>query len=98
MKIMLVCAGGCSTSILMNKMKKYAEGEGMDLSIEAFGIGEYASHLADYECVLLGPQIAYKKAEIEKNTDLPVAVINTMDYAMGKVENIFSLAKSLGLK
>lgn len=96
MKIMLVCAGGCSTSILMNKMKKHASGKGIDLTIQAYGVSDFSNHLKDYEVVLLGPQIAYKKKEItQKAAPLPVDVINSMDYAMGNSENILKQAKRL---
>ncbi len=40
MKILLVCAAGLSTSILMKKLEKYAEQNGIELDIDAVGIGE----------------------------------------------------------
>ena len=41
MKILLVCAAGLSTSILMKKLEKYAEQNGIELDIDA------GQHLAD---------------------------------------------------
>ena len=38
MKILLICAAGMSTSILMKKMIKYAGEQGMELEIAAKGI------------------------------------------------------------
>ena len=35
MKILLVCAAGLSTSILMKKLEKYAEQNGIELDIDA---------------------------------------------------------------
>ncbi|MGC4439777.1 PTS sugar transporter subunit IIB, partial [Streptococcus suis] len=40
MKILLVCAGGMSTSILMKKMEKYWNDQGQDLTIKAVGMSE----------------------------------------------------------
>lgn len=37
MKILLVCAAGLSTSILMKKLEKYAEQNGIELDIDAGG-------------------------------------------------------------
>jgi len=89
MKILLVCAGGASTSILMKKMKKYAEDKGFELEITAKGLGDYDEQSSQFDMILLGPQISYKKAEIEENSKKPVAVIAPYDYAVGNVENIF---------
>lgn len=41
MKILLVCAGGMSTGLLMKKMEKYWEEKGEDNSINAVGLSEY---------------------------------------------------------
>lgn len=99
MKIMLVCAGGLSTGILMNKMKKYAADKGLELEVKAYAVSDYAAHADDYDCVLMGPQIAYKEEEIRKA--LPgkaVAVINSMDYAMGNAEAILDSVKAMGIQ
>lgn len=89
MKVLLVCAGGLSTSILMKKMTKYAAEKGFELEVKAVGVGEYAEEYKNYEVILVGPQVSYKKDEIAEKTQLPTMVINQMDYALGNVENIF---------
>ena len=89
MKILLVCAGGASTSILLKKMKKYAEDKGFELEIIAKGLSDYDEYYAQFDMILLGPQVSYKKTEIEENSKKPVAVIAPYDYAVGNVENIF---------
>lgn len=40
-KILFVCAGGMSTGLLMRKMEKYAAQEGINLKIDACGVGGY---------------------------------------------------------
>jgi len=89
MKIMLVCAGGASTSILLKKMQVFANAEGINLKIVAVGIGSYEDSYSKYDVILLGSQISYQKRTIEENTNKPVAVIAPYDYAVGNVQNIF---------
>lgn len=88
-KVLLVCAGGMSTSILMKKMMKYAEDNGFTLKIEAVGLSAYQDVYKNYDVILVGPQVSYKKAEIESVTHLPVQVIAPYDYAVGNAANIF---------
>lgn len=95
MKILLVCAGGMSTSILMNSIKKYCEEKGEDLSIEAVGVGGYLSVWKDYDCILMGPQVRYQKDAIQENVDIPVDVIDSFDYAVGNAEKIMAIAHNL---
>ncbi len=89
MKILLVCAGGASTSILMKKMMNYAEQQGIDLEIQAKGMMEYEDVAKDFDLILLGPQISYKQEDIKAQSQKPVAVIKPYDYAIGNAENIF---------
>lgn len=95
MKIMLVCAGGMSTGILMKKMEKWASDKGIDLEVKAYGIGEYESHYKAYDCILLGPQISYKECEVKSNVDIPVDLIQSFDYAVGNVDNIMKQVDKL---
>lgn len=46
MKVLLVCAGGMSTSILMKKMEKYAAEKGIEFEIAAVGPGRVQGRLA----------------------------------------------------
>lgn len=95
MKILLVCAGGASTSILMNKMKKYAEAKQFELEINAKSLNEYDEYCTQVDLILLGPQVSYKKKDVEEFSKKPVAVIAPYDYAVGNVENIFRLIDSV---
>lgn len=91
MKIMLVCAGGMSTGILMKKMQKWAADKEIDLEVKAFGVGEYGAHYTEYDCILLGPQISYKEKEIRQLVSgKPVEIIKSFDYAVGNVDNIMN--------
>lgn len=88
-KILLICAGGMSTGLLMKKMEKYAKENGFVLKIVAVGMSDYEDVYKDYDMILLGPQVSYKKSEIQEATKMPIDVIATYDYAVGNVANIF---------
>ncbi len=94
-KVLLICAGGMSTGILMKKMEKYAVEQGFNLQIEAIGMSSYEEVCKNYDVILLGPQVSYKKAEIEEVTQMPIAVIAAYDYAVGNVANIMKQVEEL---
>ncbi len=84
------CAAGMSTSLLVKKIKEASVKKGVELEIEAYSESEMSKH-TDVDCVLLGPQIQFmlKKAEgIFKEHDIPVSVINTVDYGMMNGEKV----------
>lgn len=88
MKIMLICAGGMSTSILMKKMEKWGQDKGIDLKVDAYGLSAYEDHFREYDVALLGPQVSYKLNEIKAKITIPVDQIASFDYAIGNVDNI----------
>ena len=87
MKILLMCANGLSTGILMNKMNQWAEQNNEDLEVKAIPIDDYLSVYKDYDVLLVGPQMRYKIKDVQKAvTDRPSAVINPSDYNSLKKE------------
>lgn len=90
MKILLVCYGGLSTSILVNKMIA-AVSESPNLKdkgivIEAWGKEEYYEKLDGTRVILLGPQVSMiqdevSKVALDKGYDVPVIVIDKEQYA-----------------
>ena len=95
MKILLVCAGGMSTGILMKKMEAYWADQNEKLDIFAVGMSEYEEVYKGYDIVLVGPQIGYRAEQIKEDTGLPTATIPSFDYAVGNCANIMQLAKKL---
>ena len=63
MKVLLVCAAGMSTSLLVSNMKKFAGEEDL---IEAYPFHKLETIVGDYDVVLVGPQIKYKFTDIQK--------------------------------
>lgn len=94
MKVLLVCAGGMSTSILMKKMEAYAAEHGIEpFEIAARGAGEVKNVAENgYQIVLLGPQISYLKDRVKvKCGGVPLEVIPMKDYGRQNCPAIFEL-------
>lgn len=80
MNILLVCSAGMSTSLLVSKMEKVAEADGLDVKIWAVPASEADANLDEADIVLLGPQVRYMLSKFEKATEKPVRVIDMIDY------------------
>lgn len=100
-KIMLVCSGGMSSSLLVTKMDKAAKEMGKEFEIFAVSEPEGVDRLKkdnDISVVLVGPQIRYvepKFAEVIGNRPIKLAVINMMDYGMMNGEKVLRAAIKL---
>lgn len=93
-KILLMCMGGFSTGLLVEKMKEAARNSNEEVEITAIGSTSLDEVVKDYDILLLAPQINYIAAEVEKKyPDLPVYLIQPTDYGRLKGDKI--LAKSL---
>jgi PTS system cellobiose-specific IIB component len=80
--IMLACAGGMSSSLLVSKMKQAAKDQNLDVDIVAVGAAAVPYDIEKYkpEVVMLGPQVSYMLANIQKEVPVPVRVIDMRDY------------------
>lgn len=97
-KILLLCAAGMSTSILVNKMKEAANKNGIETQIEAVSLEKFEEKVNDYDVFLLGPQVRFKKNELFPKAQAlgkPLEVINTTDYGMMRGENVLKFALNL---
>ncbi|HWS43712.1 MAG TPA: PTS sugar transporter subunit IIB [Pseudoflavonifractor sp.] len=83
MRIILVCAYGMSTSLLMKKMKAAAEAEGIALEVSAHAPLEVQEAPLAADIIMLGPQVAYHRAAIQKcYPNIPVETIDMLSYGM----------------
>lgn len=83
--IILVCAAGMSTSLLVNKMKSVAAEAGKEVHIEAMPANIFATYQEPVDVLLLGPQISYMYEEMKAQYEpkgIKVSVIDMMDYGM----------------
>ena len=98
LRIKLFCAGGMSTSILVNKMKKAAEARGLEVDIDAYPESTLAARIDECDIVLLGPQVRYmlaKAKEICEPKGVPVDVISMQDYGLMNGEKVLDAAVAL---
>lgn len=98
MKILLVCAAGMSTSLVVEKMKSALAPEEKDFVIKAEASEDFEEVFSNYNVILLGPQIRFRKKEFEQITKayrIPIGVIDTMDYGLCRGEKILNQAKEL---
>ena len=95
--IMLVCAAGMSTSLMVNRMKKAAEIKGIEADIFAIPAGEADSYLSEkkVDVVLLGPQVRFMKSQFEEKVaplGIALDVIQMVDYGMMNGEKVLEQA------
>ena len=98
--IMLACAAGMSTSMLVSKIQSAASAQGKDYDIFATSTSDVDNALAQRhpDVLLLGPQVAYLKTEVKAKTDaagVPMDIINMMDYGTMNGEKVFAAAMAL---
>lgn len=91
--ILLACAGGFSTSMLVQKMEAEAESKNIDVVIDAVA----ESRIKDYlpvDIIMLGPQAGHLQDEVQKEVGpfIPVVTIDMNDYGMMNGEKVLKIA------
>ena len=96
MRVLLCCAAGLSSSILMKKMKTYAESHGEDLEITAVGVQEAAEQWDQgWECLLVAPQASYRINDLKETVKIPLAAGPSLEYAIGDAEKVLKLVHEI---
>lgn len=94
-KIILLCAAGMSTSALVRKMQAAASEENYPCEISAHSVSD-ARQYADADIILLGPQVRYRLAEVQKQLpDNKVEVIDMKDYGMMNGKGVLARVRSV---
>lgn len=98
--IMLVCAAGMSTSLLVSKMQAAAANKGLDVDIFAVSASEADANLEskNVAVLLLGPQVRFMKSQFEEKLapkGIPLDVINMSDYGMMNGEKVLATAEAM---
>ena len=95
--IVLCCAAGMSTSMLVQRMQAAAQQKGVEVSIKAVPVAEFKDNLAAADIILLGPQVKYEQAKLQAMADPfgKKAVIDMMDYGMMKGDAVLDKALKL---
>ena len=97
--VRLFCGAGMSTSLLARKMQDYATGLGLEATVDARAVSAIKQstpeQLRELDCALLGPQVAFEKAQFEpifKEAGIPFAVIPMQDYGMVRGDKVMQMA------
>ena len=99
MNILLVCAAGMSTSLLVTKMEAAAKDAGVECKIFALPFSDAPRVLEEVDCILLGPQVRYELKNVKaKYPGKPVEIINMQDYGMMNGAKVLDFALELGGK
>lgn len=75
--IVLICAAGMSTSLLVKRMEKAAEETGYECKIAAYPAADASNVIPGADIVMLGPQVKYMLAKWKK--EYPEKIIEAID-------------------
>lgn len=98
-KILLACAAGFSSSMLVERMKAYADQEQLDVFIDAVYEESINKIIDQTDILLLGPQINHMEKMLQekyKNHKVKISVIDSMDYGLMDGKKV--LEKALKIK
>ena len=85
-----------STSALVMKMREVIERNNLDYEVNAYSVDSAETSAKDADVILLGPQIRYKKNDVQKQfPDKPVEVIDMAAYGMLDGKKVVVLARKL---
>ncbi|QDZ95711.1 PTS sugar transporter subunit IIB [Bacillus altitudinis] len=97
-RILLACSSGMSTSLLVTKMKAYAESIGEEAEIWAVGQDQAKKEMAHADVVLIGPQMSFLKGDLQKEAQkygIEVEVIDMQAYGLADGQKAYEQAVSL---
>ncbi len=97
MKILLICTHGASTSLLVKKMQEEAKKQKIDATIVAKGIADAKAEFADWDVILLGPQVRHqlKQVKVLCEDNKPIDIIPPIFY--GRIDGKSTLKLAIDL-
>ncbi|QAA34519.1 PTS sugar transporter subunit IIB [Clostridium manihotivorum] len=98
MNILLACASGMSTSLVVKKMEEAASQQGIDCKIWAVSQDVVEEEMKKADVLLIGPQMRFLKAKLEPKANevgIKVDVIKPMDYGRCDGKAILATAISM---
>ncbi|TWH45774.1 PTS sugar transporter subunit IIB [Sporomusa sp. KB1] len=101
MKLLLVCSGGMSSSIVVKAIEKEAAKTGQVVTVKSVGSGEFGEELKNgWDIALVAPQVRHRAAffqEAAAEYNVPVAIIPPQGYnPMGGAIILAEVKKILG--
>ena len=100
-KIILCCAAGMSTSLLVTKMQAAAKAQGVEVAIQAMSEAEVKNHESEMDVLLLGPQVRFLISKMKAKYEplgIPVEVIPTVDYGTMNGPKVLAQALTMAKK
>lgn len=94
-KICVVCHFPLSSSLLTERMQEMAQEQKLPVEIQYLGVDELKERAAQYDVILLSPQVRFNKAliqELIKPKSIPVVVIPMKIYGLVQAEQAIELA------
>lgn len=94
--IVLLCAQGMSTGMLMNKMRQAASKQGYECTVEAYAVSQAKAVADTADCILIGPQVRYELDNVKQQCpDKPVEVIDMVAYGRLDGAKVIAQAKRM---
>lgn len=93
--IVLLCQYGASTGMLTQRIRQAAKDKEVEAKIDAYSYSDVGEVIENADIILLGPQIRFKKDELEKkyaDKDVPFVIIDTVDYGTMNGEGVLNTA------
>ncbi|MBQ3411237.1 MAG: PTS sugar transporter subunit IIB [Bacillus sp. (in: Bacteria)] len=100
MYILLCCAAGMSTSMVVRKIKEEAMKQGKYYKIKAVDSERVKLEIKNADVVLIVPQVKYLFPAVEflaNSYNIPVAIIDQRDYGMCDGLRVLKQAEQLAL-
>ncbi|WP_449354245.1 PTS sugar transporter subunit IIB [Virgibacillus natechei] len=97
-RILLACASGMSTSILVRRMEEAAEAKGIEAEIWAVAQDKAPTEMERADVLLIGPQMRFMKKKYSKVADevgIPLDVIEPVAYGRADGEAVLNKAIDL---
>ena len=96
-RILLSCALGMSTGMLMERMRDAAKEQGKEIKVWAVDTGSIAANEGEFDVLLLGPQVTYLLGDMQKKygDQVPVSTIKPIDYGRMNGAAVLAYAEEL---
>lgn len=88
-RVVLLCAAGMSTSLLVQKIRAAAEKKKIECTVNAYAIAEAENFKDSADIMLLGPQVRFQLNNVKKACPgIPVETIDPVIYGQMNGEKV----------
>lgn len=97
----ILCSWGATSSALAKKVTDEAKKQGLDVTVDAGGTGEFKKKAEGYDVALLEPQVRHLKKEVEtiaEKYNIPVDIVDMQAFALMDAKKILNQIIELAKK